>query len=204
MKIKLRFSLLFMFLFLISRISYGEDLEKLKTLCDMKMDSEACVKVGTELLNSVGYAFGLTTVSNYFMKACNLDNGVGCYYLWLIHKDVDSDDINSYIGNEEKFFRKTISLLKEGCNEKDNLACLFLGKIYYSGDNVKKDYKKAFQYFKKSCELGNNFACFNVGAMYINGEGVDKNKKEAIKYLKKSCEMGNKSACSYLEEIKNN
>jgi len=58
-----------------------------------------------------------------------------------------------------------------------------LGKLYYSGENVKKNYRVAFEWYKKAAESGHVAAQRMVAEMYISGKKVGKDHKKAFYWM---------------------
>lgn len=86
----------------------------------------------------------------YFEKACDLKEGLGCFNLGALY----------YSGKGvEKDLIKAAYFYSKACELKEGMGCGALGALYYNGDGVKRDSKKADQYFSKACKLGDQEAC---------------------------------------------
>ena len=59
-----------------------------------------------------------------------------------------------------------------------------LGKLYYSGENVKKNYRVAFEWYKKAAESGHVLAQRMVAEMLLEGsQEIKKNRKLAFYWM---------------------
>lgn len=69
-----------------------------------------------------------------------------------------------------------------------------IGRMYLSGNGVRKDYAQAFTYFRKAADLGSVSAQACTGTMYYEGCGTAKNIKMAKQYLQPAADRGSAEA----------
>lgn len=56
-------------------------------------------------------------------------------------------------------FTEAIFFFSKACEEKDGLACGMAGRMYETGEGVKKDDSKAKYFYKKACEYDLSTGC---------------------------------------------
>ena len=77
-----------------------------------------------------------------------------------------------------------IHKLLERAEQGDSEAQYQLGKLYYSGENVKKNYRVAFEWYKKAAESGHVLAQRMVAEMLLEGsQEIKKNRKLAFYWM---------------------
>ncbi|KAK8888561.1 hypothetical protein M9Y10_033292 [Tritrichomonas musculus] len=81
---------------------------------------------------------------------------------------------------------------------------MFLGKIYYYGDNVQQDIDKAIHYLTISTKLGHSEAQTILGEIYFSNQFVPRDIKKAIYYFKESSNINDSIAKNYLGIIYKN
>jgi hypothetical protein len=125
-------------------------------------------------------------------KACDMDNGVGCYNLAgvLLNDELVAKDQP-----------RSAALFLRACELGEAKGCLGAGVVHYEGLGVGKDPAKALRLFEKSCDLGNAEACKNVGVLYWEGGDVGQDRDAAIRYFKKACGGGYQQSCDVVKEI---
>jgi uncharacterized protein len=125
-------------------------------------------------------------------KACDMDNGVGCYNLAGL---LATDELVA------KDLARSASLYARACELGEAKGCLGAGMAQYDGAGVGKDPAKALSLFDKSCDLGNAEACKNVGVLYWEGTDVSQDRDAAIRYFRKACDGGFQQSCDVVKEI---
>ncbi|GAA7164100.1 hypothetical protein ID0405_03400 [Helicobacter pylori] len=86
----------------------------------------------------------------YFEKACDLKDGLGCAFLGGLY----------YSGEGvEKDLIKATYLYSKACELKEGDGCGVLGVLYVNGQGVEKDLTKVAQYASKACKLGVQEIC---------------------------------------------
>lgn len=125
-------------------------------------------------------------------KACDLENGVGCFNLAAM---LASDEIVA------KDPARSTALYGRACDLGEARGCLGAGMAHYEGAGVGKDPAKALRLFDRSCGLGNAEACKNVGVLYWEGADVAQDRDAAIRYFKKACDGGYQPSCDVVKEI---
>jgi len=73
-------------------------------------------------------------------------------------------------------------------------AQVYLGKLYFKGEQVRQDFKIALRYFKLASKQSDDFSQNIIGICYNGGLGVDKNREKAEKYWQQAAEKGNFNA----------
>lgn len=117
--------------------------KQLQDLC-AKDDGMACYHLGLKQFNEKAYE----PASVSYQKACDLDNGNGCFALGMMWK------------KSNPFGRKSIeeranALFKKACDLKNGEGCFWLAEGY------KEDKKnnEAKEYYKKACDQGYKQGC---------------------------------------------
>lgn len=105
----------------------------------------------------------------YIEKACELNDGRGCYWLGEFHK--------SGGGTVKKDLKKAIQYYVKACELNEMFGCLSL----VSNSQINK--QKLFQYLSKACELNSGNGCRFLGDFYENGKYVKKDLRKAAQIL---------------------
>lgn len=88
------------------------------------------------------------------------------------------------VGRVHEDMNKSIYWAKKAAKNKNEAACLILGRYYESGTDVKKNYKEAKKWFEKAREIdGSSIATFYLGTFYHSGKGVKRDCKKALGYF---------------------
>ncbi|MGL2411519.1 tetratricopeptide repeat protein [Helicobacter pylori] len=163
---------------------YIQDKEYFEKACNLNY-AKGCVSLGG-LYEGKNLVIGeenprlkerLKKAIQYYVKACELDNGNACLGILL----------RSYDGKVNK--QEVFQYLSKACELNSGSGCLMLGGLY------RKDFKKAAQYYSKACDLNDEFGCSTLGAMQYIGKGVVKNEKQAMEKFEKACKLGKQEAC---------
>jgi hypothetical protein len=125
-------------------------------------------------------------------KACDLDNGVGCFNLAGV---LASDDLGV------KDPARSAALYLRACELGEGRGCLGAGMARFEGAGVEKDPAEALRLFDKACGLGEPESCKNVGVIYWEGAGVAQDRDAAIPYFRKACDGGYQDSCDVLKQI---
>ena len=100
--------------------------------------------------------------------------------------DPTKNGVEAYeAGNYEVSYAELKPLSKDG----DRIAQFYMGKMYYSGQGVKKDWAVAIDYYKKSADQGFSKAQNNLGMMYLNGESVARNAELGFQWIAKAADQ---------------
>ncbi|WQY62162.1 sel1 repeat family protein [Helicobacter pylori] len=91
-----------------------------------------------------------TQAKKYFEKACELNDGVGCFNLGVLY------DNGHGVGKDSK---KAAQFYFKACELNDGDGCSALGLMQYDGIGIAKDKEQAIENFKKSCKLGDEKVC---------------------------------------------
>jgi len=103
----------------------------------------------------------------------------------------------------ERDAARSLSLLDINCDSAMDRACMRLGDIYESGDEVAKNLEMAAQYYTHACKLGSLSGCddlVRLGDKYKNGEDVSKDEDHAGKLYQLAC-GGFYSGCDQLFNV---
>jgi TPR repeat protein len=145
-------------------------------------------------------------------RACELEDGEGCYYLgqyYLSGRGVAQD------------VTRAVKLYELGCDLEAGDACIELQGMLEKGDVIPKDKKRADAYYERGCDLaatlcvmalngymnpleencdkGGFAACAELGHMHLRGESYLKvDEAEASKYFQKACDGNLAEACATL------
>ena len=93
---------------------------------------------------------------------------------------------------QKEEYEKAIEAFQKGVEANGHAYCAYiLGRMYYSGEHVKKDYSKAFELLSISANKDYGPAYFYLGCCYDFGYGTKQNYSEAFKWFKKSVEEEN-------------
>jgi uncharacterized protein len=125
-------------------------------------------------------------------KACDMDNGVGCFNLAGV---LASDELGV------KDPPRSAALYLRACDLGEGRGCLGAGMARFEGAGVEKDPAEALRLFDKACGLGEPESCKNVGVIYWEGAGVAQDRDTAISYFRKACDGGYQDSCDVLKQI---
>lgn len=89
-----------------------------------------------------------------------------------------------------------ISYIEKSAKEGLDLAALYLGRIYVTGEepNIPANYGKALNWLDKPARKGHGEAQYYLGQMFYQGLGVSKNHVKAYAWLNLSAAQGNDHA----------
>ncbi|GAA7204693.1 hypothetical protein HpBGD72_01100 [Helicobacter pylori] len=124
----------------------------------------------------------------YIEKACELNDGRGCYLLGEFHE--------SGGGTVKKDLKKAIQYYVKACELNEMFGCLSL----VSNSQINK--QKLFQYLSKACELNSGNGRSFLGDLYRSGDGVKQNLTKAAQFYSKACKLGAQKACEMLKILK--
>ncbi|MDO8264503.1 MAG: SPOR domain-containing protein [Gallionella sp.] len=69
-------------------------------------------------------------------------------------------------------------------------AQLYMGSLFFKGQEVAQDYAEAAKWYRLAARQGYAQAQFNLGMMYDTGLGVGKNQTEAVRWYRTAAEQG--------------
>ena len=145
-------------------------------------DKENCNNIGSVYCKAENYQQAL----KYFKKACELNDGFGCYNLAGLY--------DQGLGVRQNFV-EAFKFAKKACDLNYMGACYNVGVFYTEEKGVRQDFVNATRYFEKACNANNAMACNNLGVLYVEGRGVKQNKSTAKKYYDKACDLGFQIGC---------
>lgn len=96
-----------------------------------------------------------------YERACNLNDGWGCYRLasdFIADVDEDMEQAN-------KVAKKALDILVKSCGDGNAFGCYFAGDIYHNSilsDLLEDSYDKSKYYYIQGCNLGNGDSCLEV------------------------------------------
>lgn len=106
--------------------------------------------------------------------------------------------------------KKAYQYMKKGCEFGDGAACLYMGMMITSKDDIGVEknevvIKEGLEMMRKACyEMKEPRGCSILGKMYLNGvkDFVAKDEKSAYTLFEKSCNDGDdSSACFTLAQM---
>lgn len=110
-----------------------------------------------------------------------------------------------YFSKESPMYdkEKGLKYLEEAASWEDEDAMVFLGGLYYYGEEVKQDYQKAAHYLDIPAYCwGNNAAQLMLGTIYYYGLGMKKDEKMALLAFQEAANDGVEIAKEYVKKIK--
>ena len=75
-----------------------------------------------------------------------------------------------------------------------------LGKMYRTGEYVKRNHEKSIFWYTKSAKQGNDSALFELALIYLYGENIAQDIPKALSLLQNSAEQGFPKAIEILKE----
>ena len=93
--------------------------------------------------------------------------------------------------------------LAVSCDNGDMDACFSIGKLYYTGEDVRQNYQKAAELYQKACDGGEPYGCVLLGILYEVGEGVRQDYAIAKEYYGKACDLGDQFGCNQYKRLNN-
>lgn len=154
---------IFLSVFLLSSVCFGETMQERKTDCDGGKGS-ACRSLGRSYKNQGN----IDAARNAFIKACELGY---CRSLGRFYENQ---------GNIEA----ARTTFQKGCKNY-RYDCLFFGRFEVRHGNI----KKARKIYTKHCDEGYSGGCHDRGELEHNR----KDYRTAARYFKKSCDMATRS-----------
>ncbi len=94
----------------------------------------------------------------YFEKACDLNNGLGCFNAGVSYENGQGVENNS---------EKAAQFYSKACDLNNNKGCFNLGALYQNGQGVEKALIKVAYFYTKACDLKDGVGCFNLGGLYL-------------------------------------
>jgi len=152
-------------------------------LSDIYVDRGRKFALGSEL----GYQSPEKS-SMYYLKAHNLGNIRGTFYLALMY--FEGSGVEKNIPYANILVKPIISEIEKLSQKEEHRYLTILADMYSFGLGKKKDFKKAFEIYHKAASLGNLEAMCDLGYMYLVGQGVEKNLELSFEYFKKSADLG--------------
>lgn len=133
----------------------------------------------------------------FFLKACSLDNAMGCY--------MAGKSFISYFDPSDDDYKKASIFFQTACDLGNAEGCERLGSWYELGwGGIKEDDTKAMELYRRACDLGNTEGCTELGDNYARGHGVRQDYKKAMEFYGKACDLGYQKGCDKYKEIKLN
>lgn len=158
--------------------------------CELK-NSYSCVYLGILYETGNGVQTNLDLAINYYEKACNLNDGIGCY----------GAGRHFYNKPDLKEKLKALHLFEKTCDLNIGEGCVEAANQYHSGTIVANDSKYAKSYYEKACDLKVGYGCLSLGIMYEVGKRVPKNLALAKEYYEKGCKLGDNTSCYSISKV---
>ena len=95
-----------------------------------------------------------------------------------------------------------IDYLMRAAEHGNQYAPYRLGKLFLSGEQVKKNLNMAVKWFEKAASAGNPFAHYALGKLYLLGQNVPRDEELALQHLQYAADHGNVYAQYFLEHRK--
>ena len=152
---------------------YSTSIEEIKKLCSENTGT-ACIILGALHQNLYNDAFkkDFSEAQKFYAKACDLDDGAGCYWLGRFSLEGTTGEIDH---------EKSLTYLNKACDLDDPEGCYLLGKMYETGTGVEKGLDSALKYYQKSCRwIGKG--CESLSHLYAKGIGVKQDLGLAVHY----------------------
>ncbi|MBX3254082.1 MAG: sel1 repeat family protein [Chitinophagaceae bacterium] len=105
--------------------------------------------------------------------------------------------------NIEPDVKKSVSFANQAATRKNSDAMVFLGKLFYLGNQgIKKNEKVAVDWFKKAADLKNPDGMFHLGLVYSEGgELIAKDEKSAFFWFRNAAIEKHGSAMNVLSKF---
>ncbi len=203
-----------------------EAIEQFKLLCDKYNLARGCSNYAFQfedpkLLDQLD----LEKAYQYYKKACDLNDGVGCNNLanMLIKgqgvkvdevKAVDYLQKSCELDFAQACYRvaiitsrgillknddnKVVELMAKGCHLNDFISCHDLGYYYLDGKGVARDLPQALDLFLLACNHDLARACGSLGSLYLSGGTGSVNYSKAYELLQRACDGEDGPSCSNL------
>ncbi len=180
--------------------------EEFRVLCDEKNNMTACVSMAQIYISTGDYK----TALNYFEKACDGGNMLGCGAI---------GDLYQRALGVKKNYKKAVKFYTKSCYGGEMAGCGALGDLYMKGLGTDLSYAKAMELYTKACDGGKEMACDRLDDTFVGsledltircndakeidactqlaseyGEGGD--YVNAFKYTKKACDGGSMLGCA--------
>lgn len=124
----------------------------------------------------------------YLTLSADDENPYACYRLGKLYLETEPKDVG-----------KALFYLHQAAEKNLSQASCLLGRMYLTGEEIKKDTELAVKWLTKSSEEGNSFAQYLLGRYYLTGWKGKKEEELAFYWLQKSAEQGNIYAAYLLE-----
>ena len=160
-----------------------------------KRSGEGCYLLAMMEVKGEGGAKNVSVAAETFVKACDLQYGMGCELATYLYKGEGPAK-----GIIPADYKKAASLSHFGCRWGSAGSCNEMSFLYFSGQGVEKDPVKAREYAYKACNWEDAAGCSNYGYYLQTGAGGPVDKAGAYLYLDKACKAGNKGGCDNLAQ----
>lgn len=203
-----------------------EAIEQFQILCDKHNLARACSNYAFQFEDpKLPNQLDLEKAYQYYVKACDLKDGVGCNNLanMLIKgQGVKADEVRAVVYLQKSCqldfaqacFRvaiitsrgillknddsKVVELMTKGCRLNDFMSCHDLGYYYLDGKGVARDLPQALDLFSLACNQGLARGCGSLGSLYLSGGAGSVNYSKAYELLQRACDGDDGPSCSNL------
>jgi uncharacterized protein len=194
----------------------------LQFACD-KDFATACIDLGTLHRTNAGDAPNGRLAQAAYKKACGLKDGMGCeFYANTFRSGTQETDPDKFVAamvracNYEsatacyflghRFLRPPATpartklarrFFRQGCTDKNTLACSDLAMMHVQGIGSKTDLPRARQIYAKACDtsITDSVSCTAVGLMQVNAEGGPQDMAGARANFKRACVFSSGTGC---------
>jgi len=156
--------------------------------CEMDHAS-SCIWWGIALEDGTGVVQDKHAAIANYAKACDLDEGIGCYNAALTYKD----NQNAFLGSDR--FQNSASFAQRGCELRHAGACNTLGYALDIGRGVERDQAQARAVFEDTCAWDSGLGCYNLSQLLREGTGGPRDRGYAQELRRKACTLGYEKAC---------
>lgn len=108
-------------------------------------------------------------------------------YAWALYND----------GREESY-KKAFELFQEAATANDDVAKMWIGRMYENGLGVKQSYEEAAKWYAKS---NTTYAKLKLGKFYVEGKGVPQSYNEGLRIIKEMADGADPEAQLYLGDM---
>ena len=121
------------------------------------------------------------------------------------HKAVAAESVAASVKGEgtkfndyKEHLKKAVTWYRAAAEQGHVEALYALGRLFASGEGVRRDYDEAVRFYRAAAEKGHAEAVFYLGLMHHAGLGGEKNLPAAIEHYEKAADEGVSGALYYL------
>lgn len=149
-------------------------------------DGNACHRLGAQLLDATSAspaATNLQRAHDYFERACDADEVLGCLQLGI-------DAKTGRVGQKDVV--KAATLLSDACSQDVAVGCYELAELQNAPGTAVHNPTRARQHLDKACTLNLGVACSRLATLMAAGE---KNLARARQLHTRACDLDQPESC---------